>query len=92
MKDQLLKVYRAIHLSVSTYATPPWQLKLTPARLDQLDQNRALQIIAGQLKTTFPEALRMEMEVLSIAAQAQQQVHKSVIARTRTIMLLTSLP
>ncbi len=74
-KDQLLKVYRALHLSVLNYAAPAWQPWLAPTRLDQLErcQNRALRIITGQLKTTPLEALRIEAGVPSIATQVQQQ-------------------
>ncbi len=48
-KDQLLKVYRALHLSVINFAAPAWQPWLAPTRLDQLErcQNRALRIIIG---------------------------------------------
>ncbi len=75
-KDQLLKVFRALHLSVINYAGPAWQPWLAPTRLDQLErcQNRALHIITGQLKTTPLEALRIEAGVPSIATQAHQQV------------------
>ncbi len=53
-KGQLLKVYRALHLSVINYAAPAWQPWLAPSRLDHLErcQNKALRIITGQLKTT----------------------------------------
>ncbi len=53
-KDQLLKVYRALHLSVNNYAASACQPWLATTRLDQLEryQNRAHRIITGQLKTT----------------------------------------
>ncbi len=56
-KNQLLKVYRALYLSVINYAAQAWQPWLAPTQLDQLErcQNRALRIITGQLKTTPPD-------------------------------------
>ncbi len=72
-KDQLLKVYQALHLSDMNYAAPAWQPWLAPTRLNQLErcQNRALRIITGQLKTTPLEALWIEVGVASIATQAK---------------------
>ncbi len=74
MKDQLLKVYRALHLSVINYAAP--------TRLDQLErcQNKALHIITGHLKTTPLKALRIEAGVPSIPTQAQQKKQKAAVA------------
>ncbi len=74
-KDQLFKVYQALHLSVINNAAPAYRPWLAPTRLDQPEscQNRALRIITGQLKTTPLEALRIEAGVPSIATAAQQQ-------------------
>ncbi len=46
-KDQLLKAYRALHLSVINCAAPAWQPWMAPTQLDHLKhcQNRALHII-----------------------------------------------
>ncbi len=37
-KDQLLKVYRTLHLSIINFAAPAWQPWLAPTRLDQLER------------------------------------------------------
>ncbi len=73
--NNLLKVYRALHLSAINCTALAWQPWLAATRLDQLERckNRVLRIITGKLKTTLLEALRIEAGVPSIATQAQQQ-------------------
>ncbi len=48
-KDQLMKVYKALQLSLQTYAAPAWQHWATPSRIEQLErcQNKALRVVTG---------------------------------------------
>ncbi len=43
-KDQLMKVYKDLQLSLLTYAAPAWQPWAAPSRIEQLErcQNKAL--------------------------------------------------
>ncbi len=58
-KDQLMKVYKALQLSLLTYAAPAWQSLAAPSRIEQLErcQNKALRMVTGQLKSTPVETL-----------------------------------
>ncbi len=59
-KDQLMKVYKTLELSLLTYAAPAWQPWAAPSRIEQLErcQNKALRVVAGHLKSTPVETLR----------------------------------
>ncbi len=48
-KDQLMKVYKALQLSLLTYAAPAWQPWAAPSRIEQLElcQNKALRVVTG---------------------------------------------
>ncbi len=64
-----MKVYKALQLSLLTYAAPAWQPWASPSRLEQLErcQNKALRVVTGQLKSTPVETLRLEAGICSIA-------------------------
>ncbi len=53
-KDQLMKVYKALQLSLLTYTAPAWQPWAAPSHIEQLErcQNKALRVVTGQLKFT----------------------------------------
>ncbi len=61
-KDQLMKVYKTLQLSLLTYVAPAWQPWAAPSRIEQLErcQNKALRVVTGQLKSTQVETLRRE--------------------------------
>ncbi len=46
-KKQLMKVYKALQLSLLTYAAPAWQPWATPSLIEQLErcQNKALRVV-----------------------------------------------
>ncbi len=68
-KDQLMKVYKALQLSLLTYAASAWQPWAAPSRLEQLEgcQSKALRVVTGQVKSTPIETLRREAGICSIA-------------------------
>ncbi len=71
-KDQLMKVCKALQLSLLTYAAPAWQPWATPSRIEQREHcpNKALKVVTGQLKSTTVETLRREAGICSIATLA----------------------
>ncbi len=73
-KDQLMKIYKALQLRLLTYAAPTWHPWDAPSRLEQLDrcQNKALGVVAGQLKSTPVETLRREAGICSIATASKR--------------------
>ncbi len=73
-KDQLMKVYKALQLSLLTYAAPAWQPWAAPSRLEQLErcQNKALTVLTGQLKSTPVETLRQKAGICSIATASKR--------------------
>ncbi len=58
-KDKLMKVNKALRLSLLTYAAPARQPWAAPSRIEQLErcQNKALMVVTGQLKSTPVETL-----------------------------------
>ncbi len=61
-KDQLMKVNKAMPLSLVTYVAPEWQTWAAPSRIEQLKRcrNKALTMVTGQLQSTPVETLRRE--------------------------------
>ncbi len=57
-----MKIYKALQLSLLTYAAPAWQPWAAPSRIEQLEcfQNKALRVVTVQLKSTPVETLRRE--------------------------------
>ncbi len=68
-KDQLVKVYKAVQLSILTHAAPAWQPLAAPSRIEQLEhcQNKPLRVVTGQLKSTLVETLWRKAGICSIA-------------------------
>ncbi len=73
-KVQLMKVYKALQLSLLTYVAPAWQPWATPSIIEQLErcQNKARSVVTGQLKFTTVETLRREAGICSIATAARR--------------------
>ncbi len=73
-KDQSMKVYKALQLSLLTYAAPAWQPRAAPSRIEQLErcQNKALRVVAGQLISNPVETLQREAGICSIATAAKR--------------------
>ncbi len=69
-----MKVYKALLLSLLTYAAPAWQPWAAPSRIEQLErcQNKALKVVTGQLKSTPVETLRREAGICSIATASKR--------------------
>ncbi len=91
-----MKVYKALQLSLLTYAAPAWQPWAAPSRIEQLErcQNKALRVVTGQLKSTPVETLRREAGICSIAtaykratALAYEKAHRLPIDYTRRQIL-----
>ncbi len=98
-KDQLMKVYKALQLSLLTYAAPAWQPWAAPSRIEQLErcQNKALRVVTGQLKSTPVETLRREAGICSIAtaskratALAYEKAHRPPLDHPRRQILAAS--
>ncbi len=55
-----MKVYKALQLSLLTYAAPACQPWAAPSRIEQLErcQNKALRVVTGRIKSTPVETLR----------------------------------
>ncbi len=69
-----MKVYKALQLSLLTYAAPAWQPWAAPSRIEQLErcQNKAMRVVTGQLKSTPVETLRREAGICNMAAAAKR--------------------
>ncbi len=73
-KDQLMKVYKALQVSLLTYAAPAWQPWAALSRIEQLErcQNKAMRVVTGQFKSTPVETLRREAGICSIATASKR--------------------
>ncbi len=69
-----MKVYKALHLSLLTYAAPAWQPWAAPSRIEQLEpcQNKALRVVKVQLKSAPVETLRREVGICSNATVSKR--------------------
>ncbi|PAA62320.1 hypothetical protein BOX15_Mlig029675g1 [Macrostomum lignano] len=67
-KKLLLRIYRAMQLSIINFAAPAWHPWLSESAFQQLEraQNAALRIVTGQHRTTPVEALRLEAGICSV--------------------------
>ncbi len=67
-------VYKALQLSLLTYAASAWQPWAAPSRIEQLErcQNKALMVVTGTLKSTPVETLRREAGICSIATASKR--------------------
>ncbi len=90
-KDQLMKVYKALQLSLLTYAAPAWQPWAAPSRIEQLErcQDKALRVVTGQFKSTPVDSLRREAGICSIAtvALAHKKAHRMPLDHPRRQIL-----
>ncbi len=94
-----MKVYKALQLSIVTYATPAWQPWAAPSRIEQLErcQNKALRVVTGQLKSTPVETLRRGAGICGIAtaskratALAYEKAHRLPLDHPRRQILAAS--
>ncbi len=67
----VMKIYKALQLSLLTYVAPAWQPWAAPSRIDQLErcQNKAMRVVTGKLKSTPVERLASTASQLRPSAQ-----------------------
>ena len=78
-KHHLGQLYFAYMRTKMDYSGPGWQPWLSPTSVAVLErtQNKALQIITGQLKSSPVEALRLESSIIGYETHMRRNILKS---------------
>ncbi len=83
-----MKVYKALQLSLHTYAPPTWQHWAAPSRIGQLErcQNKALRVVTRQLKSAPVETL-IAIASKRATALANEKAHRLPLGHPRMQIL-----